>query len=351
MSNALFVIAEKEFSDSFRNRTILAIFAIFFAISVIGIIGGIAEYQDTLDSYNELLSTAGTQERGLMDTRPSPMIIFGSVGALLVTMGALLGITSGFDLITRERETKSLKVLLSHPVFRDEVINGKAIGAGGALALIFAATIAVSIALMLITGIVPGGDEWSSIAIFSFSAFLMIIAYFAIALCMSAISETSGTALVYTLIIFILLSGLLPVLIENGAADAIAGDAPTMPRMIQSVSIDSREGGRNFQAMTESEDFQKYREDIQDWRSRRQAVVDIASLFSPTMSFDSISDALTSTSSMTVTVRSGPGGGMIAQTQASDTSESILSHLLALLAFPAIFFGIAYMRFMRMDLR
>jgi ABC-2 type transport system permease protein len=349
MSNALFVIAEKEFSDSFRNRTILAIFAIFFAISVIGMIGGIAEYQDTLDSYNELLSTAGTQERGLMDTRPSPMIVFGSVGALLVTMGALLGITAGFDLITRERETKSLKVLLSHPVFRDEVINGKAIGAGGALALIFAATIAVSIALLLITGIVPGGDEWSSIAIFSFSAFLMIIAYFAIALCMSAISETSGTALVYTLIIFILLSGLLPVLIENGAADAIAGDAPTMPRTIQSTPAEG--GGRNFQAMTESAEFQQYRTDMQDWRSRRQAVVDIASLFSPTMSFDSISDVLTSTSSMTVTVRAGPGGGMVAQTQASDTSGSILSHLLALLAFPAIFFGIAYMRFMRMDLR
>ncbi len=346
MSNGLFVVAGKEFADSFRNRTVLAIFAIFFAITIIGMIGGIAEYQDTLDSYNERLSTAGTEERGLMDTRPSPMIVFESVGVLLVTMGALLGITAGFDLITRERETKSLKVLLSHPVFRDEVINGKAIGAGGALACIFAATIAVSIALLLITGIVPGGDEWSSIMIFAFSAFLMIVAYFAIALCMSSISETSGTALIYTLIIFILLSGLLPVLVENGAADAIAGDPPSMPRMLQSTQAEGEI--RAFQGMVDTSEFQQYRSEMQDWWSRRQAVIDIASLFSPTMSFNAISDTITS--SQTVQVRTGPGGGMYA-TAAADTSGSILSHLLALLAFPAVFFGIAYMRFMRMDLR
>lgn len=347
MSNALFIIAGKEFADSFRNRTILAIFAIFFAISVIGIIGGIAEYHDRLESYNERLSTAGTQERGLMDNRPSPMIIFSSVGALLVTMGALLGITAGFDLITREREAKSLKILLSHPVFRDEVINGKAIGAGGALALVFAATIGVSIALLLITGIVPTGDEWSSICIFAVSAFLMIIAYFAIALCMSAISETSGAALIYTLIIFILLSGLLPVLVENGAADAIAGDPPVMPRSLISAPGDG--GMRNVAAMADSTEFLQYREEMEHWWSRRQAVIDIASLFSPTMSFNAISDSLNSQTAMQI--RSGVGGGMFAQTAGSDSREGIIAHIIALIAFPAVFFGIAYIRFMRMDLR
>jgi ABC-type transport system involved in multi-copper enzyme maturation, permease component len=357
MSNALFVIAGKEFADSFRNRTILAIFAIFFAITIIGMIGGISQYQEIIDSYNEHLAIIGPEERdlmeGFMDYRPSTMIIFSSVGSLLVTMGALLGITAGFDLITREREAQSLKILLSHPVFRDEVINGKAIGAGGALAAVFAATIGISVALLLIAGIVPAGDEWSSILIFAISAFLMIIAYFAIALCMSALSETSGAALIYTLIIFIILSSLIPVLIQHGAADAIAGEQPKMPQTFYSdmevVVYGEGEGEPKMQPIRfDDEEFTKYREDMEAWWSRRQAVIDTASLFSPTMSFEKISTNLMLKSTFGST-RSISAAYSSVSVFGSD--DGIIAQIIALLAFPAVFFGIAYIRFMRMDLR
>ncbi|MDO9538858.1 MAG: ABC transporter permease subunit [Methanocalculus sp.] len=354
MSNALFVIAGKEFSDSFRNRTILAIFAIFFAIMIIGMISGISQYQDIINSYNEHLAIIGSQGEefmgGFMDYRPSTMIIFSSVGSLLVTMGSLLGITVGFDLITREREAKTLRILLSHPVFRDEVINGKAIGAGGALAAVFAATIGISVALLLIAGIVPSGDEWSSIMIFAISAFLMIIAYFAIALCMSALSETSGAALIYTLIIFIILSSLLPVLIQHGVADAIAGEQPKMPQIFYSDTVsvygEGEVGAKSIRL--DDDDFQRYQEEIQAWWSRRQAIIDTASLFSPTMNFEKISTTLMLKS----TFGSGESiSAMYSSVTTFGSDDGIIAHIIALLALPAIFFGIAYMRFMRMDLR
>ncbi|GEM_PF-4930676 len=44
-------------------------------------------------------------------------------------IGVVLGIAMGVDLVTREKESKSLKSLLAYPVFRDEMINGKAPGA------------------------------------------------------------------------------------------------------------------------------------------------------------------------------------------------------------------------------
>ena len=81
----------------------------------------------------------------------------------------------GFDLISKEKETKALKILLSHPIYRDEVINGKALGGLMALAIALGITFIVTFAILLISGIVPEGDELSKILIFGGATFLMIL--------------------------------------------------------------------------------------------------------------------------------------------------------------------------------
>jgi ABC-type Na+ efflux pump permease subunit len=60
--------------------------------------------------------------------KPSILFIFQRMRWQMPLLGAILAIAMGFDLITREKESHSLKSLLSHPVFRDEIINGKALG-------------------------------------------------------------------------------------------------------------------------------------------------------------------------------------------------------------------------------
>jgi len=53
----------------------------------------------------------------------------------LVPFGGMLAIATGFDVVPKEKETRSLKTLLSHPVYRDEVINGKALAGVAALGI------------------------------------------------------------------------------------------------------------------------------------------------------------------------------------------------------------------------
>ncbi|MDD4484349.1 MAG: ABC transporter permease subunit, partial [Methanoregula sp.] len=126
-SSGLLTVAHKEFFDHIQSRKFVLIFSIFLIIAIIGMIGGIAQYQKDLRTYTDQRSTASSSPlAGYMDERPSVMTVFGTVATYLVFLGAILGIAMGFDLITKEKESKSLKILLSHPVYRDEVINGKA---------------------------------------------------------------------------------------------------------------------------------------------------------------------------------------------------------------------------------
>lgn len=72
-----------------------------------------------------------------------------------MTFGAFLGLLMGFELVTREKEEGSLKTLLSHPVYRDSIINGKAMGAFAALSVAIFLILGISVGILMLQGIYP----------------------------------------------------------------------------------------------------------------------------------------------------------------------------------------------------
>ena len=74
-------------------------------------------------------------EPGMMPDQPSILSIFQHLISSLMLFGGMLAIATGFDPISKEREARSLKALLAYPVYRDEVINGKAFDGVAALAV------------------------------------------------------------------------------------------------------------------------------------------------------------------------------------------------------------------------
>lgn len=60
------------------------------------------------------------------ESRPSSIIvIFSNAGASVAFMAPFLGIAFDYDALSRESGT--LRVLLSRPVYRDDIVNGKII--------------------------------------------------------------------------------------------------------------------------------------------------------------------------------------------------------------------------------
>jgi len=364
-SNGLPVIARKELRDHFKSRKFLLIFGIFLIITTIGMISGAAEYNKELQQYNERQSVADDDEFGMGFGgwgKPSIMSIYLQVSLLIITLGAVLGIAMGFDLISKEKETKSLKILLSHPIYRDEVINGKALGGLLALAIALGITFIITFAILLLSGIVPEGDELLKILVFGGAAFLMILSYFALSLFMSTVANDSGKALVYTLVIFVALTS-LPILVNGPVMSIVIGDPPEYPE--QMFSSDSVHRGMSVVSSSVSSDgkveykepepdpvWEEYNRQIKEYLNKRQSISDTITLISPTMNLQTLSYILLIPDySRMMSMVFSPVGGDDFEVPETDIFKDIFKNIIALFAFPAVFLGLAYVRFMRMDIR
>lgn len=117
-------IGYKEFQDHLTNRRFLALLFLMLTITGVYVFKDIGSYFEGLERYSDPL---GYSIFGI----PKAMNIFGGIVSGIAggsVFGSIIAIALGFDLITKERETGSIKALLSVPLYRDEVINGKALG-------------------------------------------------------------------------------------------------------------------------------------------------------------------------------------------------------------------------------
>ena len=335
-AKGLFNVARKEFIDHLTSKRFIIILALFLIISASGMHEGINFYNQQLESYKEQISQIKEVEGiepGYMPEKPSIMLVFMFMSSHIMMLGAILAIAMGFDLVSGEKETRSLKLLLSCPVFRDEIINGKALG--GTLALVFAmgAALLISLAMLLIFSIVPSMNELAAILVFGIVSILFILAYFAIALMMSTVSGKSGSALIYTLVIFFILGSLLPI-VGGTVAHMVSGDLPKSP-----VVFDIR-----HVTNVSEEEMQQYTEEFMAWSEKRKPIIAAFTIISPNMNYERILNKIRSSSSVTTPyVDEAPG--------LQDVLGKVWKNILALISFSVVFFALAYVKFMRMDIR
>ncbi|WP_281175451.1 ABC transporter permease subunit [Methanogenium cariaci] len=99
--------------------------------------------------------------------------------------------------------------------------------------------------------------------------------------------------------------------------------------------------------------WEEYRKKSDEYWQKRQSVSDIISLISPTMNLQTLSYKLlipdySKMMSMSFSPVGGDDGSEMPET---DVFADIFKNIIALFAFPAAFLGLAYVRFMRMDVR
>lgn len=133
------VIAKKEVSDAISCKTfLLTLVILMLSMAIAGAISG-KNYSNEIGIYrlyNEDASTLG-------------LMIIGDLVPHVQTLGALVAVTFGFSAIHKERTEGSLKVLLSYPIYRDEVILGKLLAGFLVVSLTTIASLAVSLAIYI----------------------------------------------------------------------------------------------------------------------------------------------------------------------------------------------------------
>src|SRR5690606_6301111 len=125
------IVAGKEFADHVRSVR-------FVLLVVLIALAGLAAVHSAAGPIRDAAEDASTTPSiflYLFTLSPERVPAFHE---FLGILGPLLGIAFGFDAINAERSQRTLPRLVSQPIHRDEIINGKFVAGIGAIALALA---------------------------------------------------------------------------------------------------------------------------------------------------------------------------------------------------------------------
>ena len=216
MAQGLTTIIKKELADHFSSYRFTIIFALIAMLSLI------TAYMVGLNIKNELAGVAKPRFIFLM--------LFTSTGALfslvqfVAFFGPLVGLVLGFDTINRERNDGTLSKLLSQPIYRDVVINGKFLAGVVMIAVMMISIVLVITGLgLLIVGIVPGVEELWRILIYLIISIIYISLWLGVAILFSIIFRSTATSALAALAMWIFFSFFVS-LGANVLANALSAD-------------------------------------------------------------------------------------------------------------------------------
>jgi ABC-type transport system involved in multi-copper enzyme maturation permease subunit len=174
-----------------------------FATGVFGITGQVARVVDR---------DLPTMERGRLATNPTFML-FGSwdfhfVVRIVLSLFAFL---FAYDAISGEKETGTLRVLLSYPISRSQIIFGKAVGRFLSLGVAFTLAFLIGFILISVGSEIHYTAENHLRIVFIFLGSLMYLGiFFAIGLMASCLADRSIISLLLSLFIWVLLIFAIP---------------------------------------------------------------------------------------------------------------------------------------------
>ncbi len=145
-------VYRKEMADHFSSFRFVILFALIAMVSVI------TSYMAGITLKESLEGVAKPQFVFLM--------LFNTTGAMfsmvqfVAFFGPLIGIVLGFDTINRERAEGTLIKILTQPIFRDAVINGKFLAGVTTITIMLVSIVLIISGLgLILLGVVPGAEE------------------------------------------------------------------------------------------------------------------------------------------------------------------------------------------------
>ena len=209
-------IVKKELADHFSSYRFIILFALIAMVSLI------TAYMVGLNIKEQLAGVAKPKFVFLM--------LFTSSGALfslvqfVAFFGPLIGLILGFDTINRERNEGTLSKLLSQPIFRDVVINGKFLAGVITISIMVIAIILVVTGLGLSTvGVIPGFEEVGRIFIYLIISIIYISFWLGVAILFSILFRSIATSALAAVAIWIFFSFFIS-LGASVVADAVMPD-------------------------------------------------------------------------------------------------------------------------------
>ncbi|NJE62516.1 ABC transporter permease subunit [Thermococcus sp. 21S7] len=266
-------IAGKEFRDYLTSKRFIVLFAFLLGVTLLALV----QVKVGMTTWQGISIEIGKENLKVYQ-------VMGGVTYYLSLIGGIFALALGFDAITRERENRTLKVLMSHPVYRDQVILGKLLGGAMTLAVAVIVTFLIVLGTLMGLGITVDGTAVIRLAVYFLFAYIYLMVFFAMAVAFSTRSSSSGNALMYSLVLFLVLTLVINA-IAPIVADHVAGPKPQPP---QEAFVDYSGNVTLEELQAQEKLWQEYDERIQEWSKRYFGTIDKINSLSPTSGFQQI---------------------------------------------------------------
>jgi ABC-2 type transport system permease protein len=191
-----FTIFRKEFADHFANKRFLLLFAMILFLSTASAYQGANLMRSNTNSNFLAIFSEGVSGSSFV--------------YLMVLFGPLLGLSLSFDTINKERKSGSLSTILTQPIFRDSVINGKFLAGALALTIAILVTIGINVGIAIpLLGFGPTGVQAMGIIALSLITILYLCFWFVVGLLFSVVCKDTSTSILASVATWITFSILI----------------------------------------------------------------------------------------------------------------------------------------------
>jgi ABC-2 type transport system permease protein len=197
----VYTVFRKELADNFSSYRFIILFALITMVSVI------------------MVYMAGMALREALEEGARPelkfvfLMLFTSKGALfslvqfVAFFGPLIGLVLGFDAINRERASGTLSKLVSQPIYRDAIINGKFLAGVATIGIMLAAIALLICGLgLLVLGVVPSVEEVLRLVFYLLISLFYIAFWLGVAILFSVLFRSIATSALASIALWIFFS-------------------------------------------------------------------------------------------------------------------------------------------------
>lgn len=183
----MLTICRKELADHFGSIRFLILFALVVMVALVTTYMASANVKEALEGVAK-----PSHVFLLLFTAPGK---FFSLVQFIAFFGPLVGIISGFDAINRERSNRTLTKLVSQPIYRDAVINGKFLAGVITISVMLTSLLLLVAGIGLKTvGVVPGWDEVGRLLVYLLISITYVSFWLGLSILLSILFRSLATS-------------------------------------------------------------------------------------------------------------------------------------------------------------
>ncbi|MGH7768130.1 MAG: ABC transporter permease [Candidatus Binatia bacterium] len=225
----MIVVFWKEIADHFSSRRFMILLAIIVLTGVWAIYASgqsIRQDAENASAAFVFLLLLTSQSGGLL-----------SLATFLGLLGPLVGIMLGFDAISGEYARGTLSRVLSQPIYRDSLINGKFLAGLATVATLWASILLLVIGLgIALVGFPPNAEELWRMLIYTVVGIVYVGFWLVLALLFSLLFQRTVTAALGSLALWLFLAIFAP-LIAQITANFIVPNPSTPEELLRQADL------------------------------------------------------------------------------------------------------------------